>query len=124
MWRTVTAAVRKAKNNWFQQKAKGTEGKVMKGVVGDAWKYITDIQSGRAGLNPTKPKAVRKLDGDLCTTPEESLQRWQQHFDSVLNTTSVFSLDLVDSFPFSDDLADIPSLVEIRNALSLEGWRH
>jgi len=39
-----------------------------------------------------------------------------------LNTASVFSLDLVDSFPSSvilDDLADVPSLVEIRNALSL-----
>jgi len=73
--KTVTAAVRKAKNDWFQQKAKEIEGKVMKGLVGDAWKYIRDIQSGRAGLKPTKPKAVRKLDGDLCTTPEESLQR-------------------------------------------------
>jgi len=70
----------------------------------------------------TKPKAVRKLDGDLCTTPEESLQRWQQHFDFVLNTASVFSLDLVDSFPSSvihDDLADVPSLVEIRSVFSL-----
>jgi len=74
--RIVTAAIRKAKNDWFQQKAKEIEGKVMKGAVGDAWKYITDIQRGRAGLKPTKPKAVRKLDGTLCTTPVESLQRW------------------------------------------------
>jgi len=74
MRRTVTAAVRKTKNDWFQQKAKEIEGEVMKSVVGDAWKYTRDIQSGRAGLKPTKPKAVRKLDGDLCTTPEESLQ--------------------------------------------------
>jgi len=44
MRRTVTAAVRKAKNDWFQQKAKEIEGKVMKGAVGDAWKYIKDIQ--------------------------------------------------------------------------------
>ena len=43
----------------------------MKGAVGDAWKYIRDIQRGRAGLKPTKPKAVRKLDGALCTTPVE-----------------------------------------------------
>ena len=44
----------------------------MKGVVGDAWKYIRDIQNGRAGL---KPKAIRKLECDLCTTTAESLQR-------------------------------------------------
>ena len=57
MKRTVTV-VRKAKNNSFQQKPKEIKGKVMKGVVGDAWKYLRDIQSRRAGLKPTKPKAV------------------------------------------------------------------
>ena len=39
-----------------------------------------------------------------------------------MNTSGVFSLDLVDSFPscdVHDDLADVPSLDEIRNALSL-----
>jgi len=122
MRRVVTAAIRKAKNDWFQEKAKEIEGKVMKGVVGDVWKYIRDIQRGRAGLKPTKQKAVRKLNGDLCSTPVESLQRWQQHFDSVLNTASVFLIDLVVTFPSSDvrsELADLPSLDEIRNASSL-----
>jgi len=68
--------VRKAKNDSFQHKVKEIKGKVMKGAVGDAWKYLRDIQSRRASLKPTKPKAVRELDGRLCTTPEESLQRW------------------------------------------------
>jgi len=31
------------------------------------------FKKGRAGLKPTKPKAVWKLDGALCTTPVESL---------------------------------------------------
>jgi len=64
MRRTVTAAVRKVKNNWFQQKAKEIEGKVMKGVVGDAWKYIRDIKSGRAGLKPTKLSLQRRACKD------------------------------------------------------------
>jgi len=51
----VTAAVKKAKNDW---KAKEIEGKVTKGIVGDAWKCIRDLQRGRASLKPTKPKAV------------------------------------------------------------------
>ena len=84
---TVTAAVRKAKNDWFQQKAKEIDIKVQAGVIGDAWKCVRDFQRG-AGLQPTKPKAVRNLNGNLCSTPAESLQRWQQHFNSVL----VFSL--------------------------------
>ena len=73
-------------------------------------------------MHPTKPKAVRNLNGDLCSTPAESLQRWQQHFNCVLNTSGVFSLDLVDSFPscdVHDDLAVVPSLDEVRHALSL-----
>lgn len=73
MRRTVTAAVRKAKNVWFQQKAKEIESKVQAGVISDAWKCVRDIQRGRAGLHPTKPKAVRNLNGDLCSTPAESL---------------------------------------------------
>jgi len=41
----------------------------VKSVVGDAWKKcIRDLQRGRTDLKPTKPKAVRKLDGDLCST--------------------------------------------------------
>ena len=122
MRRTVTAAVRKAKNDWFQQKAKEIESKVQAGVIGDAWKCVRDIQRGRAGLHPTKPKAVRNLNGDLCSTPAESLQRWQQHFNSVLNTSGISSLDLVDSFPscdVHDDLDVVLSLDEVRNALSL-----
>ena len=41
--RTVTAAMRKAKNDWFQQKAKEIESKVQAGVIGDAWKCLRDI---------------------------------------------------------------------------------
>ena len=36
MRRTVTAAVRKAKNDWFQQKGKEIENKVQAGVISDA----------------------------------------------------------------------------------------
>ena len=49
----------------------------------------------------------------------ESLQRWQQHFNSVLNTTSVFSFDSFPSSNVHSELADVPSLDENRNALSL-----
>jgi len=50
------------------------------------------------------------------------LQRWQQHFDSVLITAGAFSMELVKTLPSSgvhSDLAGIPTLDEIRNALSL-----
>ena len=71
--------------------SKDIENTVQNGVVGDAWKYIRDIQRGRTGLQPTKPKAIRNLNGDLCSTSTKSLQRWQQHFNSVLNTSGVIN---------------------------------
>ena len=42
MRRTVANSVKKAKNDWFQQKAQEVEDKIMKGV--DAWKGIRDLQ--------------------------------------------------------------------------------
>ena len=42
MRRTVANSVKKAKNDWFQQKAQEVEDKVMKGV--GAWKGIRDLQ--------------------------------------------------------------------------------
>ena len=73
MRRSVANSVRKAKNNWFQQKAQEVEDKVMQGV--GAWKDISDLQRGKAGLLPTRPKAVRNLDGKFCATPADSLWR-------------------------------------------------
>ena len=73
MRRTVASFVRKAKNDWFQWKAQEVEDKVMRGV--GAWKGIRDLQRGRAGLLPTRPKAVRNLDGKFCATPADSLRR-------------------------------------------------
>jgi len=97
--RTVANAVKKPKNDWFQQKAKEVEDKVMRGV--GAWKGIRDIQRGRAGLLPTKPKAIRDLNGQLCATPADSLQRWKQHFNTVSNTSSLFSDGVINYlFPF------------------------
>ena len=55
------------------QKAKEIESKAQARVIDDAWKCVRDIQRGRGGLHLTKPKAVRNLNGDLCSTPAESL---------------------------------------------------
>ena len=45
----------------------------MRGV--SAWKNNRDIQRGRVGLLPNRPKAVRNLDGKFCATPAVSLLR-------------------------------------------------
>ena len=47
---------------------------------------------------PSKPKVIKNLDGQFCATPANSLQRWKPYFNAVLNTSSVFSNEVVDSF--------------------------
>ena len=71
---------------------------------------------------PTKPKAIRDLNGQLCATPADSLQRWKQHFNRVSNTFSLFSDEVINSFPSyaaCDELAGMPTLQEVRDALLL-----
>ena len=88
-------------------------------------KGIRDIQKRRAGLLPSTPKAIRNLDDRFCATPADSLQRWKQHFDTVLNTFIKFSNEIIDSFPsyaVCDELANVPTLQEVRDALSMIAW--
>ena len=61
---------------------------VQAGVIGDAWKCLRDFQRGREGLQPTP---VRNLNGDLFSTPAESLQRWQPKFQLNLWLEPVIS---------------------------------
>ena len=87
-----------------------------------AWKDIRDLQGGRVGLLPTRPKAVRNLDDKFCATPADSLWRWKPHFSTVLNTSSMFSEDMINSFPsyaVCDGMACVLSLQEVRDMLSL-----
>ena len=44
------------------------------------------IFRGRGGLVSTRPNVIRNSEGMLCSTLAESVQRWQEHFDHVLNT--------------------------------------
>ena len=76
------------KNAWFQQKAGEVE-RAMNGGRG-MWKGLRDIQRGRAGLRPVRSRAIRDHDGNLCTDQDGALQRWHEHFQTILNTRSSF----------------------------------
>jgi len=48
----------------------------------------------------------------VCATPADSLQRWKQHFSTVLNTSCVFSEELINTFPsynLRDELGCVPT---------------
>ena len=68
----------------------------------------------------TKPKIIRNSKGMPCSTPAESVQRWREHFDHVMNTPGQYLLVAIDSFPSygaHDDMADVPTMDVIQDAL-------
>ena len=93
----------------------------MRGESGGAWRSIRDIQRGRGGLPPTRPRAIRNSEGVLCSSSTECMQQWREHFDCVLNAPGQFFQATIESFPsydVRDDMANAPAMGEVRTALS------
>lgn len=62
------------------------------GVVGrGVWQGLREIQRGRKGLKPVRPQMIRNTNGELCSDMTQSLVRWREHFESVLNVNSAYS---------------------------------
>ena len=120
--RHVAKMVREAKNNWYQQQAQLVEcGVADGGSMHAVWRSLHNIQRGRAGLQPVRPKSVRQIDGQLYCGPVETLKRWREHFRSVLNVSSVFcdtTIDLMPVLPLRESMGSPPSSEEIWEALS------
>ena len=67
-------------------------------------------------------KAVRKTNGEICKGPEETLNRWQEHFNSLLNNissdVSQEVLNDVPQLPLREELDLPPSEEEVPEALN------
>ena len=113
------AAVRRAKNGWLADVAEQAEATRNHG--GSAWSSIRAIQRCFHGLRPTPAMAVKKENGQACTSTEELSARWQRHFTNVLNVESVFEADVFPSLrvrPVRNDLADVPTEDELARAIA------
>jgi len=78
------------------------------------------LLSGKGG--PSAPAPVEKLDGSASSSSTEILQRWQEHYQSVLNFPPATACpDLVtqagSSFPDPTVCTDPPTLTEVRHAI-------
>ena len=85
-----------------------------------AWKGLGDIQRGRAGLRPVRPRAIRDHDGNLCTDQDGALQRWHEHFQTILNTRSSFvesAILAAKQYPVRNELKVPPTEDEVLEAL-------
>ena len=113
----MAQAVKKAKDDWYQQQTQLVEqGMADGGSIRVVWQSLRAIQHGRAGLWPVGPRTIRRLDGQLCSGPAETQEQWHEHFTSVLNISSAFTEAVVAGMlgtALKDEMCDPPSKGEI-----------
>ena len=111
--RLVASEVKRVKNEWFQEKAREIDNEMMNGLAGrGVWQGLRDIQRGRSRLRPVRPRAIRNIDGQICMGPEGTLQRWRDHFGTVLNVTSSHTVDIIQAqhqYPIRHDMSEPPT---------------
>ena len=60
--KSVAGAVKRAKNDWLQQKAKAVEAGMMSGRSGrGAWQSMKEIQKESAGMRPVMTKSDQEV---------------------------------------------------------------
>ena len=110
--------IRRAKNNWFQDRAEEAERERFGGKK--VWKCIRDMQHGRKGLQPSKIININDENGTPCKNSEEQHQCWRRHFNKVLNVNNQFDeleVERVSEREVDDTLGRIPSTSEVTKAL-------
>ncbi|GAB1601017.1 uncharacterized protein LOC115227909, partial [Argonauta hians] len=63
---------------------------------------------------------ISARDGTLLTDKNDILSRWKEHFETVLNTSSVTDDDIIEStqqLPVKTELSDLPILQEVLVAI-------
>lgn len=117
--RKVKKAVDKARDQWIAKVAADGEAAVKDGKT--RWESIRKLQRAFAGRRSVRPNAVKKLDGELAEGEAEVLQRWQQHFSSLLNTQSTVDdqvLNDMPSHPVCSEFDELPTEEELEEAIS------
>ena len=117
----MAGAVKRAKNDWLQQKAKAMGAGMMSGRSGGgAWRSMNEIQKGSAGMRPVMTKVIKKSNGEMCVGCDEELLRWKEHFRNILNIRSSYSEDVINEVPdcpIDESLDAPPSDDEVIEAL-------
>eukprot|EP00117_Sycon_ciliatum_P023228 scpid30807/ scgid4805/ Transposon TX1 uncharacterized 149 kDa protein; ORF 2 len=84
------------------------------------WECVRQLQEVNVGRKPARPLSVLDENGNLTTDPAATCDRWQRHFDGVLNITSQFSdssLESLERRPTRHELDNPPTHQEISRAL-------
>ena len=116
---TVQTKLRQMKNSWWDSLAEelqdAADRKDSKGFYDNLKKAY--------GPRDVHSAPIRSKDGaTLYTNQSDILQRWAEHFNSVLNQPSSFDLTVLNEipqWPASENLAEPPSLSEVQRAIKL-----
>ena len=117
--RKVKKTVDATKEEWVCRVATNAETTSRKGRI--CWESIRKLQGAHAGQRSSKSYAILKDNGELATKPDEIRDRWQQHFERVLNIPSTYQEEVVSKMPqlpMIVGLDDPPTAEELDTALA------
>ena len=93
----------------------------------DAFQAVNKLVSRRRGkpFAPAVLPGIENTKGDICTTPEEALARWRDHFSALEDGVVVTRSELgnlaapgdASSWPCPSSLISLPSPLDLRNAI-------
>jgi len=110
------ARLRSMKDSWWRQKAEGLQAAADRKDS----KAFFDGLKATFGPRSSGSSPMYSSDGTLLTDKQQILDRWAEHFQSVLNCQSSVSqqaLDDIDQRPMLKYLSLTPSLAEVTKAV-------
>ena len=111
-------AVREAKNEWFQDKAKEANHGRFGGKK--VWQCIRDIQRGHRGLVPIRHATIKDEEGNPSTTTTAQKERWRRHFAKILNIQCLNNAEEMEKTrqrPLRSQMAELPTTEELVSAV-------
>ena len=106
-------SLRNMQNTWWRDRASDLQ------VAADKHDYKTFYQGLKAVYGPTSKASstMKSKDGVMLTEPAQILDRWAEHFNSVLNQDSDFDMSVLQDIPQQDvnmSLISLPTLEEVQ----------
>ena len=105
------------KNRWWNNKAAEVQ------AAADRHDMRTFFHGLKAVYGPREAGSVpvRSLDGVTLTDRMKILERWKEHFETVLNQSSSFDINVlseIPQWPLASRLDEVPTRAEIQKAIN------
>ena len=105
------------KNRWWNNKAAELQAAADRHDTRTFYHGLKAVYGPReAGSAP-----VKSLDGVTLTDRTEILERWKEHFETVLNQSSSFDMNVlseIPQWPLASRLDEVPTRAEIQKAIN------